>query len=164
VTRLFVAAWTPEDIAAELASLRRKDQRGVRFVAPENWHITLRFLGDADVDVVAGALEGVPLPPTRAHLGPAIDVVGGRAVVVPVRGVDALATVVSEHTAHIGDPPRKRFVGHLTLARVTPRAVMPPVLGELFAAEFDIHEIALVRSRLDPSGARYRTVRTFPVG
>jgi 2'-5' RNA ligase len=50
--RLFLAVRPPEDVVAELMSLRRKDQRGVRFVRPEQWHVTLRFLGDADIDEV----------------------------------------------------------------------------------------------------------------
>ena len=45
MTRLFVALWPAEDAIAELRALPRKDQLGVRFVPPENWHVTLRFLG-----------------------------------------------------------------------------------------------------------------------
>ena len=52
MARLFIAVWPPEDVVSELTSLQRKDQRGVRFVPPDNWHITLRFLGDADPDQV----------------------------------------------------------------------------------------------------------------
>mgnify|MGYP000679834760 CR=1 FL=1 len=44
--RLFLAVWPPEDTVSELMALRRKDQRGVRFVAPERWHVTLRFFGE----------------------------------------------------------------------------------------------------------------------
>ena len=61
MARLFVAVWPPEAVAAELTALHRKDQRGVRFVRPENWHITLRFLGDADPDEVIDALDGTTL-------------------------------------------------------------------------------------------------------
>ena len=42
--RAFVALWPPEEIVVRLEGLHRKDQRGVRFVRPENWHVTLRFL------------------------------------------------------------------------------------------------------------------------
>jgi 2'-5' RNA ligase len=41
---------------------------------------------------------------------------------------------------------------------------MPHVLGALVSAEFDVEEIALVRSRLDPHGARYETIESWPVG
>ena len=50
MTRLFVALWPPDEVREELRQLHRKDQRGVRFVPEDNWHVTLRFLGEADVD------------------------------------------------------------------------------------------------------------------
>ncbi len=164
MARLFIAVWPPEEVAAELAALHRKDQRGVRFVRPENWHITLRFLGEADPDEVIDTLNGTTLAPARARLGPAVDVIAERALVVPVDGLDALAGRVSERTGRIGQPQRKRFIGHLTLARLKPHVPMPRALGALVSAEFDVDEIALVQSRLDPQGARYETIETWPVG
>jgi 2'-5' RNA ligase len=164
MARLFIAVWPPEDVAAELSTLHRKDQRGVRFVSPENWHITLRVLGEADPNEVIDALDGTPYEPTRAHLGPAVDVISDRALVVPVDGLDALAERVTERTRRIGEPPRKRYVGHLTLARVKPHVPMPRTLGALFSADFDVDKIALVHSRLDPDGAQYDTLATWPVG
>lgn len=164
MARLFIAVWPPEEVAAELTSLHRKDQRGVRFVRPENWHITLRFLGDADPGAVIDAVGGTTFEAARAHLGPAVDVLAERALVVPVDGLDALARRVTERTGQIGEPPRKRFVGHLTLARMKTFVSMPRALGALVSAEFDVEEIALVQSRLDPQGARYETIEAWPVG
>jgi 2'-5' RNA ligase len=161
--RLFIAVWPPDDVIADLTALHRKDQNGVRFVRPENWHITLRFLGDADPDQVSDAMRDVQFAPARARLGPGVDVMNERALVVPVAGVDDLATIVVDRTRHIGEPPRKRFIGHLTLARVKSRVPMPRVLGELFGADFDVDEVALVQSRLDPKGAEYETIETWPV-
>jgi 2'-5' RNA ligase len=164
MARLFVAVWPPEEVIAELTSLRRKDQRGVRFVPPENWHLTLRFLGEADPDVVAAALDGTDLPGATVRLGPGVDVIAERAIVIPADGLDALAAAVAARTASIGQAPRKRFVGHLTLARIKPHAAMPPALGAYLTASFEVEEIALVRSRLHPEGARYETLATWPVG
>ncbi len=161
MTRLFIAVWPPEEVVAELTFLRRKDQRGVRFVRPENWHITLRFFGEADSQEVTDALAGANLPPARAHLGPAVDVISERALVIPVAGLDALAETVKQHTGRIGEPDRKRFVGHLTVARVKPRFPMPSTLGSLVSAEFEVEEIALVQSRLHSQGARYETIETW---
>jgi len=162
MARLFIAVWPPEHVVEQLTALRRKDQRGVRFVPPDNWHLTLRFLGEADADDVAEALSRATLPAATVTLGPAVDVLSERALVVPATGLDELAAVVAEHTAGLGEPPRKRFAGHLTLARVKLHAAMPTTLGAMFHAEFDVHEVALVQSRLDPDGARYRTIDTWP--
>jgi 2'-5' RNA ligase len=161
--RLFIAVWPPDDVAAELTALPRKDQRGVRFVRPENWHITLRFLGDAVIDDVVEALDAVPLAAARAQLGPAVDVLAERALIVPVSGLDELARTVTQRTKHLGQPPPKRFAAHLTLARLKRRARMPHAIGVPLSAAFAVEEVALVQSRLDPDGARYETVHTWPL-
>ena len=164
MARLFVAIWPPEDVVEVLTELRRKDQRGVRFVVPESWHVTLRFLGEADPAAVAAALDGATLPPARARLGPAVDVVAERALVVPVAGIDELAAAVVAATTALGEPPpRRRFTGHLTIARVKRHARMPATLGAPVAAAFDVTEIALVESRLHADRARYETVAAWPV-
>ena len=164
MARLFVAVRPPEDVVAELTALHRKDQRGVRFVQPENWHITLRFFGDADTSVVVDALDGVVLPRARARLGPAVDVLAERALVVPVNGLDRLAASVNNSTRDIGEPPRKRFIGHLTVARVKSNVSMPRALGVLVSSEFDVDEIELISSRLHPTGPAYETLQSWPVG
>lgn len=161
--RLFLAVWPPEDVVEELMRLPRKDQRGARFVAPERWHVTLRFLGDADPDVVIDAMQHIELAPAVARLGPAVDVLDERALVLPVDGVDDIAAAVTRATATIGERPRKRFVGHLTLARVKAHAPMPRALGAMASAAFDVREVALVASRLHPDGARYETIETWAV-
>jgi 2'-5' RNA ligase len=164
VARLFVAVWPPDDVLEPLRALGRKDRRGVRFVRPDNWHVTLRFLGEADPAIVASALDQALLPTVHARLGPAVDVLAERALVVPVTGIDALAAAVEAATSDLGQPPRKRFVGHLTLARLHRRATMPEALGALVGGAFDVTEIALVQSRLHPDGARYETLATWPTG
>ena len=148
---------------SELHSLHRKDQRGVRFVRPENWHVTLRFLGESSPDEVVAALGSAVLAPTRVELGPAVDVFRDRMLVIPASGVDHLADEVERVTSDLGEPPRKRFYGHLTVARLHRHARMPPTLGEFFSASFEATEIALVQSRLDPAGVSYETLATWPV-
>lgn len=163
MARLFVAVWPPEEVVAELYALHRKDQRGVHFVRAENWHLTLRFLGEARPADVAAALDDAVLPATHVALGPAVDVFYERALIVPASGLDALSAEVERVTGDLGEPPRKRFVGHLTVARLHRRAQMPRTLGEPISAGFDVDEIALVQSRLHPDGARYETLATWPV-
>src|SRR4030095_3264800 len=49
--RLFTAVEIPADIVQSLATLRG-GLPGARWIDPENYHVTLRFIGDVD-DVVA---------------------------------------------------------------------------------------------------------------
>lgn len=165
MSRLFLAVWPPEEAVAELRALRRKDQRGVRFLPPENWHVTLRFLGDSSIDDVVAAMEGVELPAAVARMGAGVDVLHDRVLMVPVHGLDDLAAAVVRATHDIGDPPpKRRFTGHLTIARLKRPPVLPPAMGALVTAEWRVEEVALVQSRLHPDGARYETVETWPVG
>lgn len=163
--RLFVAVWPPEDVAEQLRALRRKDQRGVRFVPPENWHLTLRFLGEADPDEVGARLDAADLTRTTVRLAPAVDVLGRHSVMIPAAGLDAMAAAVSRATRGVGSQPeRRRFVGHLTLARLHKRARLPNLVGTLFDATFTAEEVALVESRLRSDGAVYETIERWPTG
>jgi 2'-5' RNA ligase len=162
--RLFLAVWPPDDVISELRTLRRKNQRGVRFVDPERWHITLRFLGNTDPDVVIDALDGADLPATTARLGPAVDVFWERVLAVPVAGLDELAEITIDRTRRIGEPPRRGpFRGHLTLARLHRGAQLPPAIGSRVEMSFEVDEVSLVWSRLHPNGSRYETIHTWPV-
>ncbi len=132
---------------------------------PENWHVTLRFLGDADPNDVARALDAAVFGATTVRLGPAVDIGDERTLFVPAIGADELAAEVVRVTRHLGDQPiRATFRGHVTLARMKRRANMPRALGSLIDASWDPDEVALVESTLRPDGARYDTLATWPVG
>lgn len=163
MSRLFVALWPPDDVVEALEGLHRKDQVGARFVIPENWHVTLRFVGNADPNDVASALDGADFAPADVTLGPAVDVGNGRTLFVPATGADDLAAEAVRATRHLGDEAiRNPFLGHVTIARLKKRANMPRVLGELIDASWHATEVALVESRLLPDGARYDTLQTWP--
>lgn len=164
--RLFVCLWPPDEVRSVLESLHRKDQSGVRFVPPENWHVTLRFIGAADPAEVAAALDGARFEPTTVGLGPAVDVGGdGRTLFVAAAGADDLANEVVRTTGRLGDQPiRRRFRGHVTIARLKRPANMPRALGERVDATWQPEQVALVASRLRPDGARYETLAAWPVG
>ena len=162
--RLFACLWPPDHVRSALESLHRKDQVGARFVAPEQWHVTLRFFGNAEPQPVAAALGGARFEATTVRLGPAVDVGNGRTLFIPAAGADELASEVVRVTRDLGDrPPRARFLGHVTIARLKPRANMPRVLGELVDVAWVPEEVALVESRLRPEGARYETLDTWPI-
>lgn len=163
MARLFIAVQPPDEVVEILRELPRKDQRGVRFIPPENWHATLRFLGDAHIDDVGEALSRAELPIAWARLGPAIDMLGSHSVIAPVAGLDDLARAVDDATAGIGTlEPRPTYLGHITVARVKRGAIVRKVVGMLCDATFDVREVALVESRLRPEGSEYRTVATWP--
>lgn len=163
MARLFVAVWPTSSMIEALSALRRKDERGVRFVRPENWHITLRFLGDADSSDAIDRLHDVDFESCRARLGPAVDLLGQHSVVVPVTGTEGLADQVVTAMRGLGSAAeRRRYVGHLTLARLRKGARPPQVTGAPFDESFDVRELALVESNLKETGAEYETIATWP--
>ncbi len=127
MTRLFVAIWPPDHVLERLADVERPKDQGVKWVPQENLHITLRFLGDADEADVAGRLDEVLLPAATATVGPAFDLLGERSLISPVAGVDDLADVVRQAVRGLGtEPERKRFLGHITVARLARRGTAAP--------------------------------------
>lgn len=161
MVRLFVAAWPTDDVSDRLVRIDRPVERGVRWVPPENWHITLRFIGDADAGEVTDRLAGASLPRVRVELGPTIVPLGQRQIVIPVAGAEPLAAAVSLATTGIGGHEQRAFRGHLTIARLKPGA-RSSITGGPLSARFEIDEIALVVSDLRPHGADYRTIARFP--
>ena len=140
----------------------------MRWTGPEQWHVTLRFLGQADPVLVgeaaATALHAHPGPRPRAVLGPATGRLGRGVLHVPVGGLDSLAELVASATVDFGQPPRPGpFVGHLTLARARdPRSLGDLVRREL-SGQWEVGEVTLVSSVTAREGARYEVVRRWPI-
>jgi 2'-5' RNA ligase len=157
--RLFVAVWPPPSVVEQVAALARPDLPGLRWTAPEQWHVTLTFLGSADLDTTRTALRGAALPSgaVPVSLGPATGRFGHRVVHIPVTGLDEVAAAV--RVALPGDDDRP-FRGHLTLARARerPGVDLSSVVGVPLDASFLVDEVTLVASRLGRGPAQYEVV------
>ena len=165
--RLFVAVWPPPELVAQLAALPRPDMAGLRWTRPEQWHVTLRFLGSvAEGEPVIEALASMAAAPVEAMAGPATGRFGQRVLHLPVGGLADLAAGVVRATQLLGKEPEHRpFAGHLTLARVAPgaRVDLRPLAGVPVGGRWPVREVTLVESRLSPSGPRYQVVKRFPL-
>jgi 2'-5' RNA ligase len=167
--RLFVAVWPPEEVLDAVTALPRPAVVGARWTRRDQWHVTLRFLGEveeATLPELVAAIEGLGLAAVTARLGPAVERLNPRIVSVPVAGLDEIGPAVIEATAGFGKPPEKRpFRGHLTLARL--QGVRKWELGEALGAPIDetwrVEELHVVRSHLSPRGAGYETVAEVPL-
>ncbi len=163
--RLFLAVWPPAEIVERLAALPRPDEPGVRWTPPENWHVTLRFLGSIRPDEVPAALDGVVLPVASLVIGPRVRRLGGDGIIAPVAGASALAATVVAATRRVGRPPGDReFAGHITLARLRRRGADCTLLGQPVDGQFAVRDVVLARSTLSPTGARYDIVARWPTG
>lgn len=124
--RLFTALEVPDDVTASL-SLLRGGLTGARWVDPDNYHVTLRFIGDID-DALARditlALAEVRRPATTLRLD-GLAVFGGRkprAIIASVAPTAALLELQAEHERllrRVGvEPETRKFTPHVTLARL----------------------------------------------
>lgn len=125
--RLFVALDLPHVLREQLSTLTVGLQ-GVRWVPPENYHITLRFIGDLpphkaeEVDLALAGLRGRGFPLALSGVG-TFDK-GGRvatlwAGVERNPALDHLQGKIETALQRAGIPPeRKRFAPHVTLARL----------------------------------------------
>jgi 2'-5' RNA ligase len=163
--RCFVAVWPDERAVEALASLQRPPLEALRWSTPQQWHVTLRFLGDLTpphLDELLDRLHSVaPAPGVVATGGPATRLLGPGLVIWPVSGLASLAGKVAELTADIGQPPADRpFLGHVTLARARRGADvrrLPGLRNEL-SASWPVRSIGVVQSLLRQQGAEYSPV------
>jgi 2'-5' RNA ligase len=186
--RLFVAVDLAEEVRGELGhlqgELKRQDLSYLRWVRPHGIHLTLKFLGETPAGRVAaitkaltGAMGGrrwfrlaLGAPGTfGSRRSPRVlwlDVIGD------IEPLQELQTAVEKALAEVGFPPEeRRFSAHLTLARVPQPA--PPGTAERIEqalramtpprAQFDVREVVLMRSTLQPGGAVYERLAAFPL-
>ena len=164
MARLFLAVFPPVDVVERLEGLERPDVEGLRWTKREQWHITLRFFGEAEQGNVEDSMQGLRGAATTVLLGPASRWLGGRVLALPADGLDDLAAEVRTRTETIGQAPgRRNFTGHLTLAR-TRKRLAGAVVGLPFDAQFKATELWLVSSQLHPDGARYTKLSHWPLG
>jgi RNA 2',3'-cyclic 3'-phosphodiesterase len=124
--RLFVGLEIPREVGQTLALLRG-GLPGARWIDPENYHITLRFIGDIDDRLahdIAQLLDGVKRRSFDVRFG-ALTFFGGRkprAIVVGVEPIQPLVELQAELERlmqRLGlDPEGRKFVPHVTLARL----------------------------------------------
>ena len=185
--RTFIAVETSPEVRAAAAGLTDRLRRGwraseVRWVPPENLHLTLRFLGETAESGVApltAALDGVTAgtPPCQLTLGPLgafPDVRRPRVLWLGLKGAGtaalrSLQRRIEERLTGLGwEREGRPFSPHLTLGRVRPGRAAGPGEGWTRAAvpelAFRVDEVVLMRSDLRPDGARYSVLHRSPLG
>jgi 2'-5' RNA ligase len=179
--RSFIAIELPPPIRAELGSVQEKLKAGrhpfVKWVDPEGIHLTLKFLGGVDSNLIPEIIKAVtriaqPAAPFSLQLG-GLGVFPGwqrpQVVWVGMGGeVDKLVALqrdIEAALSPLGFAPESRpFRGHLTLGRLRERALPRDkqsfgtwVQSVRFESKlsFEVKALSLMKSQLTPSGAIY---------
>ncbi len=173
--RLFTAIEIPAEIGRSLAMLRG-GLPGARWVEPENYHLTLRFIGDIDDALareIAYLLGKVNRPAFDLRID-GLDSFGGnkpRAVVAMVGPVPALVELQAEHERlmqRVGLEPERKYKPHVTLARL--RDASSRQVADFLASRqpfrspaFAVSRFVLYSSRNSVGGGPYVIEAEYPL-
>lgn len=174
--RLFTALEIPRNAAMSL-SLLRGGLPGARWIDVENYHITLRFIGDVDgrtADEIVERLDRIDRPEFQTQLT-GIGSFGSKkphsvwAGVAPVPEMYALQAEIERICQRLGLPsdPRK-FMPHVSLARLRSSRVEDVVeylsgRGNFHTSPFTVSRFVLLSSRDSVGGGPYLTEEVFPL-
>lgn len=174
--RLFTAIEIPTEVSQALAAARG-GLFGARWMEPEDYHVTLRFIGDVDArtaDEIADCLQAV----RRAALTIEFEGLawfGGdkpRAIIAKVRSTPALSELQGELERlmrRLGLAPETRnFLPHVTLARLrssSPLAVADYLSsrGALDVSGFEAPRVVLYSARNSVGGGPYVVEAAYPL-
>jgi len=174
--RLFTGVEIPSDVGQALSMLRG-GLPGARWIDPENYHLTLRFIGDVDdilAHEVASLLGRVRHGAFDLHVE-GLTSFGGRkprAVVANVAPAQPLIAVQAEHERlmqRIGlEPEGRKYTPHVTLARLreaSSRDVADYLAarGYFRTATFRVERFVLFSSRNSTGGGPYVVEAGYPL-
>ena len=174
--RLFTALEIPRNAAMSL-SLLRGGLPGARWIDVENYHITLRFIGDVDgrtADEIVDRLDRIDRPEFDLNLT-GVGSFGSKkphsvyAGVSMVPEMVALQAEIERICQRLGLPadPRK-FMPHVTLARLRSSRLDDVVnylsdRSNFYSLPFKASRFVLLSSRDSVGGGPYLTEEIFPL-
>jgi RNA 2',3'-cyclic 3'-phosphodiesterase len=174
--RLFTALEIPAEVGQSLAMLRG-GLPGARWVDPENYHLTLRFIGDIDAGLareIAFMLGNVRRWSFELRFD-GLHSFGGRkprAVVATVSPTPQLFELQAEHERlmqRVGlEPEGRKYTPHVTLARL--RDASSRDVADYLATRqpfrlppFQVSRFVLYSSRASIGGGPYVVEAAYPL-
>ena len=159
--RLFFALWPPAKTAHALGQWAHRLEGAP--TRPENIHLTLAFLGEADPLAAHNAARRVQARRHALPIEEARYVKRNRMIWVAPRVlppqtaslVERLHAALREASFVLEDRP---FAAHVPLLR---KAHAPPAMPPLPQVEWPVNEFLLVRSRTSPKGSTYEPVERY---
>jgi len=174
--RLFTALEIPSDVAMSLSMLRG-GLPGARWIDPENYHVTLRFIGDVD-DVLAHDIASLLDKVNRAGFEARFDGLapfGGRrpravvAALAPVSPLIELQAELERLMQRVGlEPEGRKFMPHVTLARLRDSSSLQvadylSARGPVRVTPFPVSRFVLFSSKASVGGGPYVVEAAYPL-
>ena len=174
--RLFTGLEIPPRIAQSLAMMRG-GLPGARWIDPENYHLTLRFIGDIDDGLardIAGLFGRVQRAPFELRLD-GLSSFGGRKPRALVAAASPATPLMDLHAEHerllqrLGlEPEGRKYTPHVTLARLrdsSSRQVADylSARGHFRSSSFEVSRFVLFSSRASVGGGPYVVEAAYPL-
>jgi RNA 2',3'-cyclic 3'-phosphodiesterase len=175
--RLFTGLEIPRHIGESLAMMRG-GLPGARWIDPQNYHLTLRFVGDIDDALardIAGLLGRVQRRPFDLRLD-GLTSFGGRkprALVAAATAIAPLLELQAEQERllqRLGlEPEGRKYIPHVTLARLRDSsshqvADYLSARAHYRSASFEVSRFVLFSSRSSVGGGPYVVEAAYPLG
>jgi 2'-5' RNA ligase len=175
--RLFTALEIPANVGQTLSVLRG-GLPGARWIDPENYHLTLRFIGDVDARVAheaASILARIKRREFDLRLD-GLSSFGGRkprAIIATALTIAPLMELQAEHDRllqRLGlEPEGRKYIPHVTIARLreTSSRQVADYLAErasFRSMSFPVSRFVLFSSRDSVGGGPYVVEEAYPLG
>ncbi|MCK4307504.1 RNA 2',3'-cyclic phosphodiesterase [candidate division WOR-3 bacterium] len=179
--RIFIAIKVPDSIKEEISKLQKgldiqfaEFCGNVRWVAPQNIHLTLKFLGEVPEEQIETIIEAI-----ESSLGKtepfdiSFEEVGGfpnlkRPRVLWVGAKQGKAQLIelmqklNEKLSAIGfETEARESVPHLTIGRIKKVKNLEFKVKSFKATPFPVERIYLIKSKLTPQGPIYTDIKEF---
>jgi 2'-5' RNA ligase len=182
--RCFIAIELPETLKSILSGLEeefKKTESDIKWVNPNNIHLTLKFLGNIREEMIEKITElmrqicshysNFTLNVRGIGVFPSLK--APRVLWVGIENnetLQALQQEIEEHMSLIGfEKESRKFTPHLTLGRfrssIGKNAILDTIRPrkEEDFGQFSVHSISLMKSDLNPEGARYTRISEVPL-
>ena len=174
--RLFTGLEIPTSLADSLSMLRG-GLPGARWIDPDNYHLTLRFIGDVD-DALASEIASLLGQVRRRSFELRLDGLssfGGRkprAIVAAVKSSPSVMELQAEHERlmqRVGlEPEGRKYTPHVTLARLRDSSSWE--VAEYLSSRagfrsepFSVSRFVLFSSRASVGGGPYVVEAAYPL-
>ncbi len=175
--RLFIAFSLPNEIRNELGSIieaLRSENDGIKWVRPENIHLTLRFIGDTKQELIKDISNCIDASiQNEQNFDMSLDRLGAfpnlnrpRTIwAAPSGDIDRMRRIVErleKNLQSLGiEEERKNFKPHLTLGRVRNPASNQRLTNNIETFKhrplpFTLDNVILYQSTLTPKGPIYK--------
>ena len=175
MNRLFVAFTIPDSVSKQLTALQPEPVKQIRLVKPVNIHLTLHFIGQADLDKIVNVLEQVSVQQFTIELkDPDLfrSKNGSITFWIGVQENEKLLALYHEIAFALADvgyqKEERKFSPHITLARCR-KGISRPIIDKFLQQKdsvfsvLQITQFGLYSSNLTNAGPIYKLEHVYPL-